>query len=148
MSWTFDPSNVTIYYIRILISDTNPLQPIFSDEEIMAAYGIQASMFQSSMFFSGPMGSITLPSTPVSYFRVAAILLDSMAAGQAFLSGVIALPDIKLNGAAAAKALQDKAQGYRDVEDNAGAFVILEQCKTDWQTRDRYWNQIQRQSGG
>ena len=114
----------------------------------MSAYGIQAAMFQSSMFFSGPTGQLTLPSQPVSYFRVAAILLDSLAANASFLAGVKSLPDITLDPQVAAKALRDQAQRYRDIEDNSGAFIILEQCCTEWATRDRFWANIQRQSGG
>ena len=147
MSWSYTfGANPILDYPRMLISDTNPAMQLFQDQEILAAYGIQASTFQSSMFFSGLTGN-TLPSTPVSYFRVAAILLDCLAANKAFLASVKSLPDITLDPASAAKALSEKAKAYREVEDNAGAIMIIEQCATSWATIDRYWAQIQRQTG-
>lgn len=148
MSWTYTfGATPTIDYVRMLIADTNPLMQLFQDSEIMSGYGIVASQFQSSMFWSGPGGS-NLPSTPVSYLRVAAILLDCLAANKAFLASIKSLPDVTLAPEVAARALQAKAQGYREVDDNAGAMVIIEQCGTDWAIRDRYWAQIQRQTGG
>ncbi len=139
-------SNPTIDYPRMLIGDTNSSQPIFQDSEILSAYQIQAAMFQSSMFFSGPAGQ-NLPSQPVSYLRVAALLLDSLSSNKAYLASIKALPDVKLDSSDAAKELRTMAAEYRSVEDNAGAFVIIEQCTTIWGFQQRYWNQIQRQTG-
>lgn len=136
-----------IDYPRMLIGDTNVLKPLFQDSEIMAAYQIQQSMFQSSMFFSGPGGS-NLPAQPVSYLRVAAILLDSLASNKAFLASIKSLPDVKLDATDAAIQLREQAKEYRDVEDNAGAFMIIEQVTTEWSFVQRFWNQIQRQTGG
>jgi hypothetical protein len=45
-------------------------------------------------------------------------------------------------------ALQSTAQRYLDMDDNSGAFVFAEQCTTVWGFIDRYWNQVQRQTGG
>ena len=69
---------------RILISDTQPVNHLFEDSEILAMYKVQNATFQSSMFYGsaptgGAMGS-GLPSTPVSYLRIAALLLDALAA--------------------------------------------------------------------
>jgi hypothetical protein len=138
------PDPVTI--ARLLISDTNPAQYVFSDQEIQSAYYVQASCWQSSMFYSGPAGQ-SLPYQPLSYLRVAALLLDSMAANKAYLSSIKSLPDVKLDSSDAAKMLMQKAEGYRNVEDNSGAFLIIEQCCTTFATRDRYYNQIARQTG-
>lgn len=146
MSWTYDPSNSRIYYVRLLISDTNVDQQIFSDEEINAAYAIQASQFQSSMFFSGSQGA-NLPAQPISYLRVSALLLDSLAANNARLAVIKKLLDVTLDAKDAAAALRACAQGYRDVEDNSGAFVIIEQVSTVWGFVDRYWATVQRQTG-
>ena len=149
MSWSYTyGANPMIDYPRMLIADTDPTRQLFQDSEITSAYGIQAAMFQSSMFYSGPTGQFSLPSQPVSYFRLAAILLECLASNASFLSSVKSIPDVTLDPQAAAKALRDQAQWYRDVEDNSGAFIILEQCTTEWSTRDRFWAQIQRQSGG
>ena len=57
---------------------------------------------------------------------VAAMALDSMAANSAKLAGVIELLDVKLSMKDASKLLSDKANGYRELDDNSGAFFIIE----------------------
>ncbi len=148
MSFTYQyGANPQIDYPRLLISDTVDLNHIFEDSEIMAAYQINASQFQSSMFFSPPAGR-NLPAQPISYLRCAALLLDALAANKSRLSSITQLLDVKLSPALAAKSLRDQATAYRDVDDNSGAFFIIEQCPTSWAFYDRFWSQVQRQSGG
>ena len=48
----------------------------------------------------------------------------------------------------AAAALEKQALAYEAMDDNSGAFFIAETVNTVWSFRDRFWNQIQRQSGG
>ncbi len=139
-------ANPQIDYPRLLISDTVDLNHIFEDSEIEMAYSIQASFFQSSMFYSPPAGR-NVPTSPVSYLRVAALLLDSLAANKSRLSSITQLLDVKLSPNVAAKSLRDQAQEYRDVDDSSGAFFIIEQCPTQWAFQDRFWNQVQRQQG-
>ena len=134
--------------IRALIADTNPLRPIFQDEEIMIFYRIQAATFQSSMYFSGIQGSVNLPQSPISYLRVAALALDAMASNKAYLASIKSIPDVTLNTANASSELMKKAAGYRQVDDESGAFVIIEQVCTTWAFTQRYWSQVQRQTGG
>jgi hypothetical protein len=149
--FTYDFStNPSVAYVRLLIADTvnTDAQPaIFSDSEINAFYVIQMSQFQSSMFFSGPAGR-NLPSMPLSYLRVAALALDSLASNKARLSSITKLLDVSLSPEKAAAALRTQAQEYRTVDDESGAFVIIEQCSTQWAFVDRYWAQVQRQTGG
>ncbi len=140
-------ANPAIDYPRLLISDTQELNHIFEDSEINAAYQINAAQFQSSMFFSPPAGR-NLPSQPIAYLRCAALLLDALAANKSRLSSITQLLDVKLSPQFAAKALRDQAQAYRDVDDNSGAFMIIEQVPTVWAFYDRFWNQQQRQTGG
>jgi len=140
-------ANPTIDYPRLLISDTQEINHIFEDSEIMSAYAINAAQFQSSMFFTPPAGR-NLPSQPISYLRCAALLLDALAANKSRLSSITQLLDVKLSPNVAAKSLREQAQSYRDVDDNSGAFMIIEQCPTVWAFYDRFWNQQQRQSGG
>jgi hypothetical protein len=140
-------ANPQIDYPRLLISDTQETNHIFEDSEILMAYNIQASFFQSSMFYSPPAGQ-TVPLSPVSYLRIAALLLDSLAANKSRLSSITQLLDVHLSPNVAAKSLRDQAQAYRDTDDNSGAFVIIEQCSTTWSFQDRYFNQVQRQIGG
>jgi hypothetical protein len=154
MSWSFGAgSNPPIDYPRILTGDMNPVSPIFQDESILAIEQIVTTPFQSGQFFStpsGPTGGGTLgtylPQTPIPYYRVAAIMLNSMASMQAWPSAVTELLDVKLNGPAAVKALQNLAQSYLDLDDNSGAIFIIEQVNDDWSFRDRFWKQWQRQS--
>lgn len=147
MSFTYDfNSNPMVAYVRLLIADTNVLNPVFQDEEITAFYSIQANQFQSSMYFSGAAGISNLPSNPVSYLRVAALALDALASNAARLSGVMKLLDVTLGIDKAAGSLRAQAKAYRETDDDAGAFVIVEQCNTSFSFVDRWFKQYQRQS--
>ncbi len=150
--FTYDfATNPQVAYVRLLIPDTvnDPTKnlPIFSDEEIQAFYVIQLSQFQSSMFFSARAG-LNLPATPLSYLRVAALAIDTIASNAAQLSIVTKLLDVNLNPRDASAALAARANQYRQTDDESGAFVVIEQCSTTWATQDRWWRQWQRQQGG
>lgn len=147
MSFTYIPGT-PIFYVRLLIPDTNSTTPIFQDEEITGFMAINQMTWQSSMYFSYFAGSINLPQTPSNFLRAAALALNSLAGNSSRLASVIGLLDVKLNPAAAAKALQDTAQRYLDMDENSGAFAIAEQVNTVWAFRDRWIAQLQRQTGG
>ena len=134
-------ANPNIDYPRLLISDTDSANPIFQDSEIIAFGNIVAMTWQSSMFWTPPSGQATLPTSPTNYLRIAALALDSLAANSSRLAGVIQLLDVKLSVDKAAAALRDQADQYRKVDDESGAFVIIEQVTTDWSFRDRFWSQ-------
>lgn len=152
--------NPPIDNVRMLIPDTVQFGPdgvtpvyIFSDQEILAFEQVVMGQFQSGMFFStpgGPPGGGTLgaylPSQPIPYYRVAGLMLQALAGNSARIAGVTKLLDVTLNLGAAAKALRDQAQGYFDMDNDSGAFVIVEQCPTDWAYMQRYWNQWARQT--
>jgi len=104
-------------------------------------------VFQSSMFYSPPAGR-NIPMSPVSLLRVAAIGIDIIASNSAQLALITKLLDVNLNPAAAAKILADRADKYRQIDDESGAFAIIEQVNTTWAFYDRYFKQIQRQTGG
>ncbi len=153
-TYTYDfEAAPAISYVRLLIPDTtflpnvSPPQMIFSDQEINAFFTIQMSTFQTGMFFSGPQGR-TLPSYPLSYVRVAALALDTLANNKGKLGNVIKLLDVSLDWSKAAQVLRDGAQNYRTIDDDAGAFAIIEQTPTDWAFAQRWWNQFQRQTAG
>jgi hypothetical protein len=135
-------ANPTIDYPRFLVGDTVACPHIFEDEEIRMAAVIQSLTWQSSQRYSGGSGNY-LPTTPVSYRRVAATLLDGLAANRSRFSPITQLLDVKLDASKVADALRTQAQIYRD-EDDAGAFVVIEQVNNDWAYRDRFWRQIQR----
>ena len=146
MSFSYDfVANPQVAYVRLLIADTSVAQPIFQDEEINAGYAIQNSTFQSSQFFSPPGGN-TLPIGPVSYLRVAALMLDAVASNKARLASIKQLLDVKMDSSDAAIQLRAQAAEYRSVDDNSGAIMIIEQCSTDWAVRDRFFKQVARQS--
>ncbi len=141
-------ANPVIDFPRLLMRDTNMASPVFTDGEILAGYQIIGSVFQSGQYFSGP-GGRNLPINPVNYLRVAGLLLNSVAANQAQTLLVQQLLDVKLQDIAkAVAAVQAVAQRYLDMDDNSGAFFIAEQVNTGWAFIDRYWLQVQRQTGG
>ena len=148
MSWSYSfTANPNIAYVRLLIPDTQPAQPIFQDEEIQAFFNIQMMNFQSGMFFSGVQGR-NLPSLPLSYVRVAALALDTLANNKGRLGSVVKMLDVQLDWKAAADILREGAKTYREIDDNAGAMMIIEQTPTDWAFAQRWWNQFQRQTAG
>jgi hypothetical protein len=147
-------SNPQIDYPRLLISDTQEFLPdgvtpgyIFSDQEIQANALIIAGVWQSSMFYTQPTGLSNLPSTPTNYLRQAAQLLFSLAANKSRLASVKQLLDVKLDSSDAAIQLRETAQSYLDLDDNSGAFVIIEQVNNNFSFQDRFWKQVQRQQG-
>ena len=97
------------------------------------------------MTFSGPAGRF-LPSSPVSYLRVAALALDALAANKSRLASIKQLLDVRLDSTDAAIQLRATAAEYRDVDDNNMAFVIIEQCHDVASFRERWWKQVQRQT--
>jgi len=146
MSFTYNPGTF-VFYVRSLIPDT--VSPgIFSDEEINGFQQINSMTWQSSMYWSYQAGLTQLPATPSNILRCAALALNVLAGSASRLAAVTKLLDVSLNPATAAKALQDTAQRYLDMDDNSGAFAIFEQCGTEWAFRDRWINQLQRQTGG
>ena len=145
MSFSYNlGANPAIDYPRLLISDTQSLNHVFEDEEITAFGIITSGVWQSSMFYSPPMGVATLPTSPVNYLRIAALALDSLAANKSRLASVKQLLDVKLDSSDAAIQLRATAAEYRNVDDDSMAFVIIEQCPNEWSFRDRFWAQWQR----
>lgn len=154
MSFSYQAgANPPIDYPRLLISDTQQFAAdgitriyVFEDSEITAMTNIQMLQFQSAQFYSGAAGQ-NLPTSPVSYLRIAALLLDALAANKARLASIKQLLDVRLDSSDAAIQLRLTAQEYRDVEDNAGAFMIIEQVNNYFSFADRFWKQVQRQQG-
>jgi len=145
MSFTYQfGANPPIDYVRLLISDTQSVNHIFEDEEIVSFANITSLVWQSSMQYSGFSGVATLPTSPVNYLRTAALALDSIAANKARLASIKQLLDVRLDSSDAAIQLRATAAEYRQVDDDNMAFVIIEQCSNEWTFRDRFWAQWQR----
>jgi hypothetical protein len=154
LATTYPSTQPLIDYPRLLVSDTNQFQAngtsrayVFEDSEILSMYSIVGNVYQSSMQYDFP-NTIQVPATPVSYIRVAAYLLNSLAANKARLSGVIQLLDVKLSYKDATKALQDQAAAWLTLDDDTGAFAIIEQTQwgDDASFMGRYFREVQRQS--
>lgn len=146
MAFTYNyGANPPIDYPRLLIADTVDQNHIFEDSEIEAMTTMQQLQFQSSMFWSGSAGR-NLPATPVSYLRIAAMLLRCIAADKARLANALRLLDVQVNTQDAAQELRLQADNYDEVDDNAGAFAIIERCSDDFSFRDRFWYSWMRQS--
>jgi hypothetical protein len=152
-------ANPPIDYPRLLVADTvqfaaDGVTPayIFSDQEILAMEQIVCNVYQSGMFFSSNAGPASggaagaqLPTTPIPYYRVAAMLLQSLASNTSRLAGVKKLLDVELDNVLAAKSLRDQAAEYIRMDEESGAFVIIEQCPDQFSFSDRWFKQWQRQ---
>lgn len=127
----------------MLVFDTNgtPPYPIWQDNEITAAL----NFFSSTNVIVGLSGYT--PAVPVqqtfSYRRSAALLLRGLAANQGRMA-TIGLLDAKLNGPAAAKALQSIADDYVLSEENDGYFAVAEMVQDAFSMRERLWKQLYR----
>ena len=154
MAFTYNyGANPPIDWPRLMASDTVEFDSngqrvyAFEDSEIQAFTQIESQVWQSGMYWSGWAGNATLPSNPVPWNRIAARLLDSLAANYARIAIVSGVLDVKLNAAAAAD-MRATAAALRELDDNSGAFVLIEQVNNVFSFRDRYWKSVQRQSGG
>jgi hypothetical protein len=147
-------ANPLIDVPRLMISDTQQYGPngtqgnVFWDEEItMIETFVVPGQFQSAQFYSPPLGQ-NLPNTGgIPWLRIAAYLLDAMASNASKLAMITRILDVELSPDRAAKFLMAQAKSYRDTDDNAGAFFIIEQVNNDWSLISRYWKQVQRQQG-
>lgn len=147
-------ANPPIDYPRLMVSDTQQYLPdgvtpgyVFADQEINAITIMVASPFQSAQFYTPPQGQYLPSGVVMPWFRIAASLLDCMASNKAKLASIKRILDVQLDSSDAAKFLQAQAKAYRDLDDNSGAFMIIEQCPNEWTLFSRYWAQVQRQQG-
>ncbi len=146
-------ANPPIDYPRLLASDTVQFGAqgqrvyAFEDSEITAATRIEMAVWQSAQFFSPPAGVASLGTTPTPWRRIAATLLDSLAANQARLQIIAKLLDVTVNPKAS-EAMREQAAALREADDNSGAFVIIEQVVDQFSFYDRYWAEWQRQTAG
>lgn len=148
-------SNPPVDYPRLLVSDTQQFAPdgttrlyVFEDSEILAAATMASGIWQSSQFFSGVGGVTAFSGSPSQYLRTAATLLFSLAANNARLAAIKQILDVKVDATDAAVQMRETAQAYLDLDDNSGAFVIIEQVNDVFSFRDRFWKQVQRQTAG
>lgn len=156
LATTFPTPQPQIDYPRALIQDTQQFQSdgvtrayIFEDQEILGITSVVANVYQSSMRFNFPDAS-QVPTSPISYIRVAAYLLNSLAANTARMSGILKLLDVSLGMKDATAALQKQAQAWLELDDDTGAFAIIEQVQfnDDAGLKGRFWREVQRNGFG
>ncbi len=143
MAFTYQfGANPQIDYPRMMIFDTDSAHPIFQDSEIMAAYNIVSVFVITPNTGSGqrPQGNFT----PPSYYRVAAILCDMLAANRTRLAGAVKVLDVQTDLSKAADAYRAMAKQYRDTEDNSGAFAIVEMVPNNYAAYERVFKQLLR----
>lgn len=148
MAFTYafmDGSNEPIDTLRGLIADTTDAGHVWEDSELLGFVRLQAMQFQSGMGYNAPNGQ-NLPASPVSLLRVAALMLDATANNEARLTGLVKLLDVTLDRSKAAAMLHSQADSFRKIDDESGAFAIIEQVFTGQGMRDRFWREAQRQS--
>lgn len=145
MAFTYQyGANPTIDYPRLLLGDTVSVGHIWEDSEILAGYSIDVAYAIAPLTGQAPMN---YGGSPASYRRIAATLLDGLAANRSRLAGALQVLDIKLDLGKAAQELREQAKSYRETEDNAGHFAITEMVNDPQQARERVWKQFLRLFG-
>ena len=143
MSFTYDPST-PIGMVRLLVADTDATQYIWSDEEINGATQIVTMMF--AIWIPVNQGTSQTFGSPSPY-RVAATLLDSLAANRAKLMNVLKVLDVQLDTTAVATELRAQAAAYREVDDESAGFAIIELVQNQFSARERAWKMLERLQG-
>lgn len=130
MSFSYsNGSNPDIDNPRALVWDAAEENHVFEDEDI----GVFRSIIRGN--FSGS----------ISDLRVAALMCDALASKKARLD-LTKLQDANTDFHGSARELRAQADRYRAIDDETGAYAIVQQAHTGWQHRDMVWNQIQRES--
>ena len=142
MSWTYDFTKYPdLSGVRLLVFDTDPASPIFSDAEINWAMQ-QESSDNIIVGLSGYSPAIPVRQV-ISYRRTAALLLRSLGVGRAG-SLVLQVLDVKVDGTKATAALKSMADSYIEDEMNAGYFGVAEMVVNQFSMRERLQNQLYR----
>src|SRR5258708_31123537 len=121
MSFSYDPTT-TAGQVRLLITDTDSANALFSDEEITAFLALESGVVR----------------------RAAAMALDVTAASQTLLLKKITLLDLATDGPALGNALRTQATALREQEEVVGSFDWAEEITSEVGYRERIWNQALR----
>lgn len=141
MAFTYTAgANPRIDIIRLMIDDTDPEWPVFEDLEIEMAYTIAGHVFQ---YGAGSQGAL-VPASAVSYWRVAAVLLDVMAINKSKLSSIKRVLDVTVDPKDAAAALRDRAKEYRQLDDESGAFAFIEMVNDPFSFQEQFYSSYMR----
>lgn len=126
MSFTYEPTT-NIGRVRRTIPDKVELEAFWSDEEIQS-------------FLNDEGGD---------WRRACALALETMASDNLLVMKVIRVQDVETNTDRMAKLLMDRAKNLRElsaIEDSTtgDSFEVAEVVVTDWQFRERVYNQALR----
>jgi hypothetical protein len=124
MTFTYDPTTPR-GQVRLLCTDVDSANQIFSDAEIDAF--------------------LTLEANDVRYG--AAQALDTIASQQALVLKVIRLLDLQTDGAKVAAELRARAVGLREQSDADASFDVVEMVPNDFAARERIWKEFLRGGG-
>lgn len=129
MSFTYDSTLSTdLSKVRLLATDVDAANPIFTDAEITAFMSIEASNIK----------------------RSAALALETIARNQVLVLKVVRLLEIQTDGASVARELRMQADKLREQADrdeaasNGGAFDWAEMVTDDFSLRQRFVNEALR----
>ncbi len=103
MSVTYNPNTET-GKVRLLITDTDVDNPIFSDEEISQFLNLTSVDGEKDVRLAAAMG------------------LETMAASEAYVQKKLSMLDLSTDGPSVAKSLREAAQRLRDQVENEPAF--------------------------
>lgn len=119
MTFTYERSSSARDQVRLLISDVNPDEAIFQDEEIDQFISLQNN----------------------NVFRSAALALRTIAANQVMVLKVINLLDLQTDGASVARELREQANELDKQAIARGSFAIAELTPTAFAKRQRLINE-------
>jgi len=103
MSVTYDPTN-NIGKVRLLTTDTDIENNIFSDEEIEQFLSLTSVDGETDVRLAASLG------------------LETMAASEAYVQKKISMLDLSTDGPSVAKSLREAAKRLRDQVENEPAF--------------------------
>ncbi len=110
MTWTYTPGATAKDNVRLMITDTDAVNPIFTDEEIAAFLALASD----------------------STLIAAAMALEAIARSEALVQKVIRLLDLQTDGASLARELRMNAKVLRDqAEAESECFDVAEMASLD-----------------
>lgn len=142
MSFSYSYTPTLINFCRFLVADTVDAGHTFEDEEITNAGALESGSMAIIVQGQTTFSTIGSPSPR----RVAANLLDALAANQSRLASALTVLDIKIDTKTVASELRNQAKALREVDENSSAFGIAEMCTNDFTRRERWWDQWLRQT--
>lgn len=120
MTATYDPTT-DAGKVRLLISDTNTADALFTDDEIAAFLALDSNVYMA-----------------------AALGLRTIAGNEVQVLKVIRLLDLTTDGAAVARELRMQADGLEARARQSGTFEVAEFALPPFGSRQRLANQIMR----